>query len=123
MACVLEGKSDVVCCINPCVSTVLTHAGRQFVRLSDLVAHPDLLEKDRSVIVTVAVLYLLFLLAILRGQKKGRADDQFFVDGVKSKETIRISMFSREQLLPRRSRSCVRQVGYSTMMLQTASAI
>lgn len=78
--------------MNPYVPTVLTHAGRQFVRLSDLVAHPDLLEKDRSVIVTVAVLYLLFLLAILRGQKKGRADDQFFVDGVKSKKTIRISM-------------------------------
>lgn len=48
-----------------------------------MVKNPEWLEKDRSVIIGVAIMYCVFLFSITIGQRKKRVDDKYFVDGVK----------------------------------------
>lgn len=71
---------------------MLQFTGEQLWMLSEMLRNPDWLETDRSVIVAVGVMYCLFLIAILGGQKKKRVDDRYFVDGVKGELAAAIEL-------------------------------
>lgn len=64
---------------------VLSHAGDQLWMLSEMLRNPEWLQKDRSVILGVAVIYLIFIGVLVAGQRKKRVDDKYFVDSVKCK--------------------------------------
>lgn len=53
--------------------------------LSEMLRHPEWMQKDRSVIMAMGLMYMLFLIGIATGQRKKRVDDKYFVDGIKSK--------------------------------------
>lgn len=48
-----------------------------------MLRNPEWLQKDRSVIMGVAVIYLIFIGVLVAGQRKKRVDDKYFVDSVK----------------------------------------
>lgn len=62
---------------------VLSYAMGQIMELSDLLRHPEWLQKDRSVIVAVAIMYLVFIVGLFLSQKKANRDDRYFADAVR----------------------------------------
>jgi hypothetical protein len=64
-------------------ATVLKYTGSQLWTLSELMRNPAWMQKDRSVIIIVGIMYIIFVMSVWGGQRKKRADDRYFVDGVK----------------------------------------
>jgi hypothetical protein len=67
---------------------VLQFTGEQLWMLSEMLRNPDWLETDRSVIVAVGVMYCLFLIAMMGGQRKKKVDDKYFAAFVKGESPI-----------------------------------
>lgn len=70
---------------------MLSYASEQLFILSEMLRNPDWLQKDRSVIVTVAILYCIFIAVMLIGQRRKRIDDKYFVDSVKCRSPHHMS--------------------------------
>lgn len=64
---------------------VLSYAMGQILELSNLLRHPEWLHRDRSVIVAVAVMYLVFIVCLLLSQRKVNRDDRYFADAVRGR--------------------------------------
>jgi hypothetical protein len=80
---------------------VLTYAATQLWTLSELVRDPEWAQQDRTVVMAVGVMYLLFMLSLYMGQRKRSRDDKYFVDAIKSKRAALpvIDYLGRDQRL------------------------
>lgn len=75
-----ENAALVSCASTP--TAVIKFAGGQLWMLSEMLQSPEMVLKDRSVIVVVAAMYTIFLIAYLIGRHKKQRDDKQFADGV-----------------------------------------
>lgn len=70
----------VSCPLTP--TAVIKFAGGQLWMLSEMLKNPELVLKDRSVIVAMGAMYTIFLIAFLISRHKKQRDSKQFADGV-----------------------------------------
>jgi hypothetical protein len=61
---------------------VIKFAGGQLWMLSEMLKNPELVLKDRSVMVAMGAMYIIFLIAFLISRHKKQRDSKQFADGV-----------------------------------------